>query len=68
MLVWETHLALVILLHFLRLILNDYGLVNQMLKIWVVDVEQLKLDLVLETHEKRVLFLQVGADVVSDIP
>jgi hypothetical protein len=68
MLVWETHLALVILLHFLRLILNDYGLVNQMLKIWVVDVEQLKLDLVLETHEKRVLFLQVGADVVGDIP
>jgi hypothetical protein len=68
MLVWETHLALVILLHFLRLILNNYGLVNQMLKIWVVDVEQLKLDLVLETHEKRVLFLQVGADVVGGIP
>jgi hypothetical protein len=39
-----------------------------MLKIWVVDVEQLKLDLVLETHEKRVLFLQVGADVVGGIP
>jgi hypothetical protein len=33
MLARETHLALVILLHFLQLILNDDGLVNQMLKI-----------------------------------
>jgi hypothetical protein len=49
-----------ILLHFLQLILNDDVLVNQMLKIWVVSVEQLKLDLILETLEKCVLLLLVS--------
>jgi hypothetical protein len=39
MLAWKTHLALAILLHFLQLILNDDGLVNQMLKTWVVVVD-----------------------------
>jgi hypothetical protein len=57
MLAQETHLALPILLHFLQLILNDDGLCNQMLQIWVVAVEQLKLDLILKTVEKRILLL-----------
>jgi hypothetical protein len=43
MLAQKTHLTLAILLHFLRLVLNDDGPVNQMLKILVVSVEQLKL-------------------------
>jgi hypothetical protein len=53
MLSQKTHLALAILLHFLQFVLNDDGFLNQMLKIWVVSVEQLKLDLILvmETHE-----------------
>jgi hypothetical protein len=54
MLAWKTHLKSAILLHFLQLVPNDDSLVNQMQKIWVVDVEQLKLDLVLETLEKCV--------------
>jgi hypothetical protein len=57
MLAQKTHLALAILLHLLQLILNQDGLINQMLKIWVVGVEQLKLDLILETLEKRILLL-----------
>jgi hypothetical protein len=52
----KTYLMLVILLHFLQLVHNDDGLVKQMLKIWAVSVEQLKLDLILETLEKRVYF------------
>jgi hypothetical protein len=68
MLARKTHLTLAILLHFLQLVLNDDGLVNQMLKIWVVSVEQLKLDLVLETLEKRVLHLLVSVDVVGGVP
>jgi hypothetical protein len=55
MLAQKTHLTLAILLHFLQLILNDDGLVNRMLKIWIVGAEQLKLDLVLEILEKKCL-------------
>jgi hypothetical protein len=64
----KIHLAFAILLHFLQLILNDDGLVNQMLKIWVVSVEQLKLDLILETLEEHVLLLLIGVDVVGGVP
>jgi hypothetical protein len=39
-----------------------------MLKNWVVGVEKLKLDLVLETLEKHILLLLVGVDVVGGIP
>jgi hypothetical protein len=59
---------LAILLHLLQLVLNDDGLVNQMLKIWVVSVKQLKLDLIIETLEKHVLLLLIGVDVASGIP
>jgi hypothetical protein len=52
--------------HLFQLILDDDGLVNQMLKIRLVDVEQLKLDIVFETLEKCVLLL-IGVDVVSGV-
>jgi hypothetical protein len=68
MLAREHHLAFVILLHFLQLILNDDSLVNKMLKIWVVSVEQMKLDLIFETLEKRILFLLTGGDVIGGVP
>jgi hypothetical protein len=68
MLAQKTHLALTILLHFLQLILDDDGLVNQVLKIWVVSVEQLELDLILETLEKHVLLLLVSVDVIGGVP
>jgi hypothetical protein len=57
-----------ILLHLFQLILDDDALVNQMLKIWVIGVEQLKLDLVIETLEKHILLLHVGVDVVNGVP
>jgi hypothetical protein len=57
-----------ILLLLFQLILDDDALVNQMLKIWVIGVEQLKLDLVIETLEKHILLLHVGVDVVNGVP
>jgi hypothetical protein len=56
----ENYLALAILLHLLQLILDDDGLINQVLQIWVVDVEQLQLDVIIETLEKHVLLLLIG--------
>jgi hypothetical protein len=39
-----------------------------MLKIWVVGIEQLELDLVIETLKKCILLLLIGADVVDGVP
>jgi hypothetical protein len=39
-----------------------------MLKIWVVGVEQLKLDLVIETLEKHIMFLLISVDVIGGTP
>ncbi len=39
-----------------------------MLKIWVVGVEQLELDLIIETLEKCILLLLIGIDVVGGVP
>jgi hypothetical protein len=39
-----------------------------MLKIWLVGVEQLKLDLILETPEKCFLLLLISVDVVGGVP
>jgi hypothetical protein len=68
MLAQKTHLALAILLHLFQFKLNDDGLVNQMLKIWVVDVEQLKLALIIEALEKPILPLLIDVDVVGGVP
>jgi hypothetical protein len=55
-------------LHLFQLLFDDGGLVHQMLEIWVVCVEQLKLDLIIETLEKHILLLLVGVDVVNGVP
>jgi hypothetical protein len=68
MLAQKHHLTFAILFYFFQLILDDDGLVNQMLKIRVIGVEQLELDLVIETIEKCMLLLLVGADVIDGVP
>jgi hypothetical protein len=68
MLAWKHHLSFAILFYFFQLILDDDGLVNQMLKIWVVGVEQLELDLIIETLEKHILLLLIGADIINGVP
>jgi hypothetical protein len=39
-----------------------------MLKIWVVGVEQLELDLIIETIENHILLLLIGVDIVDGVP
>jgi hypothetical protein len=68
MLAQKHHLTFAILFYFFQLILDDDGLVNQMLKIRVIGVGQLELDLVIETIEKCMLLLLVGADVIDGVP
>jgi hypothetical protein len=68
MLAQKNHLVFAILLHLVQLILGDDGLVNQMLKIWVISVEKLKLDLIIEILEKHILLLLVGVDVINGVP
>jgi hypothetical protein len=67
MLAYKHQLAFANLFHFIQLVLNVVSLVNQMLKIWVFGVEQLELDLIIETLEKRILLLLIGADVIHGV-
>jgi hypothetical protein len=39
-----------------------------MLEIWVVGVEKLDLDLIIETLEKHILLLLVSVDVIGGVP
>jgi hypothetical protein len=68
MLAQKNNLAFAILLHLFQLILDDDGLVNQMLKIWLIGVVQLKLDLIIETLEKYILLLLISVDIVDGVP
>jgi hypothetical protein len=68
MLTKKNHLVFAIPFYLFKLILDDDGLVNQMLEIWVVYVEQLKLDLIFETLGKHILLLLISVDVVYGVP
>jgi hypothetical protein len=57
-----------IFLHLFQLVLNDDGLIDQMLEIWEVSVKQLKLDVIIESLEKHVLLLLICVDIVGSIP
>jgi hypothetical protein len=64
----KNYLAPDIFLHLFQLVLNDDGLIDQMLEIQVVGVKQLKLDVVIESLEKHVLLLLTRVDIVGSIP
>jgi hypothetical protein len=64
----EWHFPLAILLHFSDLVFNDNGLVDHVLEIDVVGVEQLELNVIIQSTQEHVLLLLVGVDVVGDIP
>jgi hypothetical protein len=64
----EWHFPLIILFHFSDLILNDNGLVDHVLEVGVVGVEQLKLNVIIQSTQEHVLLLLVGVDVVRGIP
>jgi hypothetical protein len=57
----EWHLPLAILLHLLDLVFNNNGLVDHVLEVYVIRVEQLELNIIIQEH---VTFLFITADVV----
>jgi hypothetical protein len=57
----EWHLPLTILLHLLDLVFNNNGLVDHVLEVYVIRVEQLELNIIIQEH---VTFLFITADVV----
>jgi hypothetical protein len=60
------HLPLVILFYLLEVDLNDDGLIHQLLKIFIVSVEQLELDIVIDSFQKHVMLL-IGIDFIWGI-
>jgi hypothetical protein len=64
----EWHFPLAILLHFSDLVFNDDGLVDHVLEVGVVSVEQLELNVIIQSTQEHVLLLLVDVDVVTSIP
>jgi hypothetical protein len=63
----EWHLPLAILLHFLDFVFNNNGLVDHVLEVYVVCVEQLELNVIIQSIQEHVLLLFNGVDVFSSI-
>jgi hypothetical protein len=63
----EWHLPFAILLHFLEFVFNNNGLVDHVLEIGVVGVEQLELNIIIQSLQEHVLLLFIGVDVFSGV-
>jgi hypothetical protein len=64
----EWHFPLAILLHFSYIVFNGNGLVDHVLEVGVVGVEQLELNVIIQSTQEHVLFLLSCVDVVRGIP
>jgi hypothetical protein len=63
----EWHISLAILLHFLDLVFNNNGLVDHVLEVCVVCVEQLELNVIIQSIQEHVLLLFIGDNVFGGI-
>jgi hypothetical protein len=63
----EWHLPFAILLHFLEFVFNNNGLVDHVLKIGVVGVEQLELNIIIQSLQEHVLLLFISDDVFGGV-
>jgi hypothetical protein len=63
----EWHLPFAILLHFLEFVFNNNGLVDHVLKIGVVGVEQLELNIIIQSLQEHVLLLFINDDVFGGV-
>jgi hypothetical protein len=63
----ERHLPLAILLHLLDLVFNNNGLVNHVMEVCVVCVEQLELNIIIQSIQEHVMFLLISVDVIRGI-
>jgi hypothetical protein len=63
----ERHLPLAILHHLLDLVFSNHDLVNHVLEVYVVCVEQLELNIIIQSIQEHVLFLFIRIDVVRGV-
>jgi hypothetical protein len=63
----EWHLPFVILLHFLEFTFNNNGLVDHVLEIGVVSVEQLELNIIIQSFQEHVLLLFINVNVFGGV-
>jgi hypothetical protein len=63
----EWHLPFAILLHFLEFTFNNNGLVNRVIEIGVVSVEQLELNIIIQSFQEHVLLHFVSVDVFGGV-
>jgi hypothetical protein len=63
----EWHLTHAILLHFLELVSNNNGLVNHVLEVCIVCVEQLELNVIIQSMQEHIMFLLTSVNVVRGI-
>jgi hypothetical protein len=59
----EWHLPLAILFHFLDFVVNNNVLVDHVLEVYIVCVEQLELNVIIQSIQKHVLLLFIGVDI-----
>jgi hypothetical protein len=63
----EWHLPFAILLHFLEFTFNNNGLVDHVLEIGVVSVEQLELNIIVQSFQEHVLLLFINVNVFGGV-
>jgi hypothetical protein len=63
----EWHLPFAILLHFLEFTFNIIGLVDHVLEINIVSVEQLELNIIVQSFQEHVLLPFISADVFGGV-
>jgi hypothetical protein len=63
----EWHLPLSILLHFLEFTFNNNDHVDHVLEINVISVEQLELNIIVQSFQEHVLLLSVSVDVFGGV-
>jgi hypothetical protein len=63
----EWHFALAVLLDLFDLVLNNYGLVDHVLEVYVVCVEQLELNVIIQSIQEHVMFLLISVDIIRGV-
>jgi Mg2+/Co2+ transporter CorC len=63
----EWHLPFAILLHFLEFTFNNNGLVDHVLEIGVVSVEQLELNIIVQSFQEHVLLLFINVNAFGGV-
>jgi hypothetical protein len=63
----EWHLPFSILLHFLEFTFNNNSLVDHVLEIDVISVEQLELNIIVQSLKEHVLLLFISVDVFGGV-